>query len=298
MKKYIDKIIALMIALLLMQSCETELKPIDEVFNNVERGAVLRTIEIINPTFDFNNTSSEWIVTLEAQDIQKGKLLSEVKIYSAFVNDGSIGDEVFIKSVPATEFTTGPFGFPRGDISVSLQEVLNKSGLKPGDFDSGDSFYIRLESVLTDGRIFTSTNTVGTVTGGSFFSSPFLYSVQFFCALENASVFDGNYVVVTDDWADYGEGDIVPVQYVSGYTFRILATKNPYITNAATAYMEVTINPDDGSATVSSNECFNYDGWACVDVTGTGSVGTCTGDINLVLDFDGYTGNNFKLVKQ
>lgn len=62
--------------------------------------------------------------------------------------------------------------------------------------------------------------------------------------------------------------------------------------------MEVTINPADGSATVISNECFNYPGFDCVDVTGTGSVGTCTGDINVVLDFGPYTDNGFSLVKQ
>lgn len=298
MKNYLNKILVLLFVFLLIQSCETDLKTIDEVYNNIERGAVLRTVEIINPTFDFNNTSSEWIITIEAQDIEDGKLLSEIRVYSAFVNDGNIETEVLVKTISPSGFTTGPFGFPRGDIVVSLQEVLDKAGLNPGDFDSGDSFNIRLESVLNDGRIFTSTNTVGTITGGSFFSSPFQYSVQFFCALEDASVFNGNYIVTFDAWADYEEGEIVPVEFVSDFTFRILATNNPYIDNQETVYMEVTINPVDGSATVTSNECFNYPGWACLDVVGAGSVGTCTGDINLMLDFGGYTDNGFSLVKQ
>ena len=298
MKNYINKIMVLIFAFLLMQSCETDLKTIDEVFDKVERGAVLRTIEIINPTFDFNDKLSQWIIKVEAQDIEDGKLLSEIRVFSAFVNDGNIQDEVLVKTIPASGFTSGPFGFPRGDLAVSLQEALDKAGLKTGDFDSGDSFNIRLESVLKDGRIFTSTNTVGTITGGSFFSSPFQYSVQFFCTLDDASVFNGNYIVTNDAWADYGVGDVVPVQFVSGYKFRILTTNNPYIDNQATAYMEVTINPADGSATVTSNECLNYPGFACLDITGSGSVGTCTGDINLVLDFGSYTDNGFSLVKQ
>jgi len=298
MKKYSYKIIAFLLAFFLMQSCETDLKTIDEVYNNIERGAVLRTVEIINPTFDFNNTSSQWIITLEAQDSEDGKLLSEIRVYSAFVNDGTAEAEVLVKTISPSDFTSGPFGFPRGDIVVSLQEVLDKAGLEPGDFESSDSFTIRLESVLKDGRTFTSTNTVGTITGGSFFSSPFQYSVQFFCALEDASVFNGNYIVTNDAWADYEVGEIVPVEFVSGYTFRIMTTNNPYIDNQATAYMEVTINPADGSATVTSNECLNYPGFACLDVTGAGSVGTCTGDINLVIDFGSYTDNGFSLVKQ
>lgn len=298
MKKYSYKIFALLVAFCIMQSCETDLKTVDEIFNNVERGAILRTVATPNPTFDFNDVSSQWIVTVEAQDVENGKLLSEIRVYSSFVNDGVAGTEVLVKTVSPSGFTTGPFGFPRGDVVLVLQEVLDKAGLVPGDFDSGDSFTIRLESVLKDGRTFTSTNTSGTITGGSFFSSPFQYSVQFFCALVDAADFEGNYLVTNDAWADYEVGQVVPVQFVSGYKFRILAANNPYIDNQATAYMEVTIDPIDGSATVTSNECFNYPGFDCLDVTGTGSVGTCTGDINLVLDFGPYTDNGFSLVKQ
>ncbi|NQU84450.1 MAG: hypothetical protein HQ541_01695 [Mariniphaga sp.] len=298
MKNYIYKIFVLLVAFTLMQSCETDDKIIDDVYNNVTRGAVLRTIETPNATFDFFDTSSRWIVTVEAQDIQNGDLLSEIRIHSAFVNDGTIGTEVLVKTIPASELTTGPFGFPRGDVSISLQEALDAAGLVAGDYDSGDSFNVRLESVLTDGRIFTSTNTVGTITGGSFFSSPFLYSVQFFCALQDASNFDGNYIVTNDVWADYAPGEVVQVEFDSGYTFRILSTNNPYIANPSTCYMIVTIDPSDGSATVTSNECFDYGPGFCLDITGAGSVGTCTGDINLIIDFGPYTNQAFSLVKQ
>lgn len=299
MKKYINKILALLVAFTIMQSCETDDKTIDDVYNNVERGAVLRTIEVLNPTFDFYDKSSQWIVTLEAQDQEDGKLLSEITVYSTFVDNGTAGTEALVKSVSASGFTTGPFGFPRGDVAVSLQEALDAAGLQDGDFDSGDSFNLRLESVLKDGRIFTSTNTAGTITGGSFYSSPFQYSAQFFCSLDDASIFSGNYLIVNDAWADYGPGDVVPVEFVSGYTFRILSTANPFLTNGSTCYMEVTINPTDGSVIVASNECFSYEGWECVDVTGTGSVGTCTGSIDLSINFVGWAEDSgFSLVKQ
>ena len=298
MKNYIYKTVVLLLAFALMHSCETEDKTIDDVFSNVERGAVLRTVDTPSPTFDFYDTSSEWIVTLESQDIEDGKLLSSINIYSTFVNDGTMDTEVMIKTVSASGFTDGPFGFPRGDISLTLQEVLDASGLVEGDYDSGDFFFIRLESVLVDGRMFTSTNTAGTVTGGSFFSSPFQYSVQFFCSLEDASIFDGNYVVTNDVWADYNPGEIVPVEFVSDYTFRILSTNNPFIENPGTCYMELTIDPVDGSVVVSSNECFNYGPGFCLDITGAGTVGTCTGDINVILDFGPYTDQAFSLVRQ
>ena len=62
--------------------------------------------------------------------------------------------------------------------------------------------------------------------------------------------------------------------------------------------MEVTIDPTDGSVTLTSNECFDYGGGFCTDVIGTGSVGTCTGDINVVLNFTLCCPNQtFSLVK-
>ena len=171
------------------------------------------------------------------------------------------------------------------------------SGFPSRQYESTDFFTIRLELVLTDGRTFSAASAGDTVSGGSFFSSPFTYSAQFFCALADASAFNGNYIVVTDAWADYGAGDVVPVQFDSGYTFRILSTNNPYINNTTTAYMEVTIDPTDGSVTVVSNEDFDYG--VPIPVEGAGSVGTCTGDINLVLNFVGYaTNQGFTLVKQ
>jgi hypothetical protein len=118
-------------------------------------------------------------------------------------------------------------------------------------------------------------------------------------ALDDVSVFDGNYVVTANAWANYAPGDIIPLEFVSEYAFRILSTNNDWIENNLTSYMEVTINPADESAVVSSNECFetNRDG-GCLDVTGADSAGTCAGDVNLIVDYGEYTDNAFSLVKQ
>ncbi|MEM7381794.1 MAG: hypothetical protein AAF361_11435, partial [Bacteroidota bacterium] len=162
---------------------------------------------------------------------------------------------------------------------------------------SDDQFNIRLNVKLSTGQAFTSGDANPNVSGGQFFASPYSYRAQFFCALDDASLFDGSYRVVTDAWADYQAGDVVPVEQVPGsFSFRILSTANPFINNTDTAYIEVTINPEDGTVVASSNEPFDYG--VPVDVTGSGSVGTCTGDINLVLDFVGQaTDQGFTLVK-
>ena len=297
MKKFIYIGLFIASSLFVITSCSTEDKLIDQLFDTVERGAVLRTIAVTNPTFDFLDTSKIWSVNLEIQDEKNGSLVSEIKVYATLVDDGTVGSENLVKTISTSSFSIGPYGFPRGDVSLSLQETIDALGLSVGDYDSADSFNIRLVAVLTDGREYTN-DAGGTVTGGSFFSSPFAYSAQFFCALADASNFDGNYVVTVDAWADYSPGEVVPVQFVSGYTFRILSTNNPFINNPNTSYMEVTIDPTDGSVTLTSNECFDYGGGFCTDVIGTGSVGTCTGDINVVLNFTLCCPNQtFSLVK-
>ena len=290
----------LLLGLLLCACSEDEEKLTRTVQDTVTRGAVLRTISVPSPTFDFNDPSKEWIVELEEQDHEDGALFASIDVYASLTESGTgeTTDEALVKNIPATTFSIGPNALPRGLVRASLNEVLTAIGLQPGDYGSSDAFTLRLTLNLTDGRSFTNTDAIGTVTGGSFFSTPYAYSAQFFCALEDASLFDGNYIVVTDAWADYSAGDIVPVAFVSEYTFRILNTNNPFVDNTGSSYMEVTIDPETGDATVVSNECFNYPGFDCVSITGAGSVGTCTGDINLVNVYGPYGSNAFSLMKQ
>jgi hypothetical protein len=288
-----------MIALgVLAVSCSEDDKETVIIQDTVERGAILRRISVPSPNFDYNDPSKEWAIVVEEQDIEDGALFSAVTIYASHTPSatGTAGAEAQVKSIPASEFSRGPNGLPRGEVAVSLTEVLTGLGVSSGQYESTDFFTIRLELVLTDGRTFSAASAGDTVAGGTFFASPFAYSAQFFCALDDASDFDGNYIVVTDAWADYAAGDVVPVQFVSGYTFRVLSTNNPFINNTSTAYMEVTIDPSDGSVSVASNEDFDYG--VPIPVTGSGTVGTCTGDINLVLDFVGYaTSQGFTLIK-
>ena len=295
MKCYIH-FFSLLVTLFLV-SCSTDDKTVDDVIENVGRGAILRTLAIPSPTFDFNDTASLWTVTLEEQDPQDGALFSEIEFYVQLLSAAGNSEERLVTTVPASQFSEGPFGLPRGNVSLALSEVLSALGLIPGDFASDDQFNIRLNLKLSTGQAFTNIDSNPNIAGGQFFQSPFNYRAQFFCALTDASLFRGNYSVVVDAWADYAPGDIIPV--VTGeapFTFRILSTQNPYINNTASSYIEVTINPADGTVTAESNEPFDYG--LPVNVTGTGSVGTCTGDITLLLDFEGQaTGQQLTLRK-
>ena len=170
---------------MLVLSCGTEDKTIDGVFDTVENGLVLRTVNTISSSYSIFDTSSEWGVTLEAQDAEDGNLLSEVRVFVAFVdNSTDAGDlstsETSITTLSAADFTQGPFGFPRADLIVSYSDALATTGIDFDDVEGGDAFNFRLEAQLTDGRVFTN-NAAGTVAGGTFFSSPFAYTSTVVC---------------------------------------------------------------------------------------------------------------------
>lgn len=287
--------------MVLLQSCSSDESTPENVLDNTTRGAILRTTKVNQSTFNFFDTTSKWSVNIEEQDAENGALFSEVRLYVKHTKNGVTGPEVLLKSFPAASFPKGVNGLPTGEVSATLAETLSKLGITTGGYTTSDKFAMRLALVLTDGRIFTNTNSSSTVVGGVYFSSGFLYSVQFFCPFANVSTFNGNYKVTADAWQDYSVGDIVPVQYVPAdglYKFRINNTNNPYLVNSSTSYIIVTVNPTNAAVTVTSNEVWNYGGGFLTTVTGSGTVGSCTGDINLKLNFSGSSQNQtFNLVK-
>jgi hypothetical protein len=304
MKKFIK--IMLLSTILVLSSCEEEDKlPFERVTNAAGTAGGLRTIEVVSNTFNFLDlNNSSFSVEVEEWDAQSGGLLESVEVYAMFndfseANGDSSVSEMLVSTIPASDFTiNGKSNLPRSVISVTANEVINALGLDPDtEIRDSDAFRINLVLKLTTGAEFSSDNLEGNLTG-VFFNSPFTYPVQFSCPLEDASLFQGTYFVVQDDWADYAVGDEVPVELGdAGLTFRILNTNNPFVANPTSSYMEVTINPEDGSVTLLSNECFDYGPGFCLDVTGVGSVGSCTGDINLVVDFGAFADNVFKLTK-
>ena len=301
--KKIFNLVLFSFAILLLYSCSNEDKVIDQVFAGIKSGVTLKTIKVDSPTFNFLDTSSKWETTVEMRGISSENNPVEVKVFVKHTTGGVTSAEKLLKTFPASVFVnSAPYDLPNAKLSATFAETLAALSLVPGKYTAADKFTMRLEVVLGDGRTYTSTNSGGTVTGGSFFSSPFAYTVQFACPLIDASIFNGDYKVTVDAWADYAAGDIVPVVYNAAngtLKFRILNANNPFMVNKATTYYEVTVNPTDGSCTVVSNVTIDYGGGFLTNVTGTGSVGTCTGDINLKLNFSGSSQNqSFSLVKK
>lgn len=180
-----------------------------------------------------------------------------------------------------------------------------KTASTPSDFTISSSLIISAEMTLKDGRVIKMYKDDGTPLFGQDVANSTLFKVQqpyiMSCPLTDASNFNGDYKVALDEWADYAVGDIIPVVYNAANgttTFRVLNKNNPYISNGATSYMICVINPANATVTVTANDLFKYVGWENLTVTGTGTVGSCTGSINLVIKFGAYGNYKLNLVKK
>jgi len=185
-------------------SCVDSENTIDAVLD-YETGAVLRTISVNNAVLNSSDPMSAFSVEVEEQDEADGALFLQINVYSQMKdlspdNGDSSTDFIYVRSIPASDFTTGPVGLPRGTVEVTFGDARDAMGLTANgtDYVPGDVFVIGLEVELTDGRTFDWTSAAGIITGG-FFSSPFKYN-----ALLSCSPMDGDYVVTMQD--SYGDG--------------------------------------------------------------------------------------------
>ncbi|MFP2996181.1 hypothetical protein ABN763_09720 [Spongiivirga sp. MCCC 1A20706] len=180
MKKILNKSLLSMLAgsLLIITSCDSDAL-VDDVVDGTTRGAVLRT-RASSGSFDMFRTGDSFNLTLEEQDRQGGELLDRVEVLLTYDdNNDQNGDDsaelVQIAVLPASAFNTNDRGFPETDYSFTLQEALTTLNITLTDVLPGDRVLVDLVLYLTDGRTFGSDNSAGTVTGGSFYASPFQY---------------------------------------------------------------------------------------------------------------------------
>jgi hypothetical protein len=181
MKKY--SILFCVIAVqMLFFGCSTEDKVIDQVFDNVQSGIILRNIEIESGEFDNDDPATAAFKALvEIQDTQNGSYTNTIKVYASYEDNNGTGnsrEETLVKTIASTDFFRADSGLLRSNIEVSLTELKLVLNLTDSQVKTCDVATIRLEAVATDGKVFTNTNSSPTVTGGSYFSSPFLYSAN------------------------------------------------------------------------------------------------------------------------
>lgn len=290
--------------LLALSACDSEEKVIDQVYDEVEQGAFARVIDIQGTVIDLNDTSSEVSLTLAYQDGEDNTLLDHIDYYVTLTDNTDSGTDISgtatIGTTDSSVFTPNEFGEPETTFTFTYGDALDVLGIDQEDVEGTDSFELSWEVFTTDGRSYTKGDVSGDVAAiGGYYSSPFFYSIAFKCGLTDTStLFDGDFEVVYDGWADYAEGDLVPVipDPDDPLSFRILGTNNPYIDNPDSFYFGVTIIDDDGNVEVASNEPWSYlSGTYLIDVVGSGSINTCTGFVSIDLEFVGYGTYNFQI---
>jgi len=290
--KHIKNIFKIFLVSVLILSCTDDDKVLP-TFQDYENGAYLREISLTSDKFNLLDlASSSFEVELELVTVDA---VQSVNVYASYAGTNNVA-EILVG-------TMDPAGFsPSQTFSMSALDLFAALGVATEDLLPSDAVTARFEVELTDGRTFSNSNSSANIGGGSY-KSPFAYSIEFSCPLLDASLFDGDYEVVIDEWADYGAGDIIPVVFVSEFTFRILATENPFISNAATAYMEITINEAAEIVDVTYNEIFDFGVPIIPTDGGGGTVSSCLGNISVNIkwlrpsDSASYGTYNFTLKK-
>ena len=237
------KIISLLTIILVFQSCSDPDNTINDVLDNYQKGAVLRTISSSGDYNFYDQSNSVFTATIEAHDEENGALLSNVEI---FISADS-GEEVQLKTLDASEFVNGPTGLPRTTFSVSLSEVDSKIS-----YIGGSTVQIRLKLNLTNGRSFSTEAVTGSMTG-SYFKSPYAYNKIVLCNVTDGSAVPGIYTInMIDTYGDGWQDSVIkltldgteylyamPSPYGSGVALN--ATLEAYTGNNDSGFGKITI---------------------------------------------------------
>jgi hypothetical protein len=211
----------------LVLGCTAPDNTINDIFDNVQQGAVLRTISSKGDYNFYAPDQSVFELTIEEHDIKNGGLMENVEVFLS--HNG--GTEVLHETLLPSAFTTGPTGLPRTDISLSLAAATSALGLSSSQYTGGDKITIRLKLNLTDGRSFSSEGATGSLTG-SYFSSPFSYDLVIKC-IPLAAV-PGIYTFnMKDSFEDGWQGSHIKVTVDGTSTYYAIPSSTPYAVSLA-----------------------------------------------------------------
>lgn len=291
--KNIFKTLSILTLVFAFNSCQDSQNTIDDVLQ-FETGAILRTLSVDSAVLNSSDPDSPFIVQVEEQDEQDGGLFAAVQVYVQIrdltPDNGTVPSvNTFVKSIPASEFTPGPLGLPRGTVTATFGEMTSAMGLGPDDYFPGDVYIVELRVELTDGRVYGLDSAGSSVTGG-YFASPFAYNALLTCTPE-----PGDYVVdmhdsFGDGWqtttGNGGDGIQVTVTDANGDTSIIeVGMCSPY----GGSNIGTFLDPNEGGCTGPASTSF-YDATATVTIPvgSTGATWNFPGDEYGEISFEVY----------
>jgi hypothetical protein len=223
---------------LICMSCTDGDKAIEEVTETVQRGAILRTVELESNDFLIGDLSSFFKLQLEEQDLKDGDLLESVEVFIKFQdNTASNGnqstEEILLETIENSIFVDGPQNLPRTNFELSFQQALTAVGLGSDQVQCQDQFILRFNLKLTDGRNFTTGTASSLIIAfDTFSSSPFSYTINIVEPIQD-DLFTGIYrmesILDGPNGPTFVESDIVEITKGRSNTTReFLAFHNLY----------------------------------------------------------------------
>lgn len=200
-------------------SCSEEENELQNAANG-EKGAFARIVTSSeNKNTNLNDIAgSTWSANIEFVDAENGALVDSYSLYATFRDNTidsetapnySISDEVLIDTWNKSVFDTSGT-YPSLNFTVSSSDLISKLGLDVSNADGGDTFVLRGEITLSDGRMFTTTNSGVSITSESFYNDAFSFTSQFVCVPSTPPT--GDYrVVMNDSYGDGWQGDGIKV---------------------------------------------------------------------------------------
>lgn len=173
------KITFIIIAFISLLACDDEQQAIEIVLEEVDRGAVLRTLQFNNGEFEVNNPQSVFSI-----DLEDGGLLSSVDVFVTFIDNTPSGNSVstqklLLETLTVDDFLSNNLGLPSLTLDYTFAELLDATGLTIDQTSCKDQFRLDLDLNLSDGLTFNVNNSAGTVVNTSgFFKSPFTYLIN------------------------------------------------------------------------------------------------------------------------
>ncbi|MFD0860792.1 hypothetical protein ACFQ1M_01120 [Sungkyunkwania multivorans] len=256
--KSIKHLFAITCAGVLLLACSADDKTVDTVTANTTFGAVLRTIDQ-DGAFDMFRVQNSLDLELEEQDKEGGALLDRVELTVSFIDNNFLDEdnETDRESVLNTPFGTiqrdafapgGDLGLLRTSYSYTMQEALTAMGVNLTQVLPGDQIALDLELFLTDGRSFDASTASGNVSGGSFFSSPFQYTLTI------------------DDGVDFSISNVraegITVADATGININPTATNGSY-------HVDISIDDDEDGAQLQTLNIYREFVDRSIDDTGT-----------------------------
>ncbi len=224
-----------MLLCLTVLACSDDDKAIDIVTQNLEYGAVIRTLSINNSEFDINDTNSLFSIDVEEQDNENGDLLESLDVLVTFKDNTLAGgdfstNEILVESIPAANFTRIGQGLPRTTLEYSYNQLTTAVGISQSVIECKDQFLIRLIVRLTDGRSFSTGNASSIILAfNTFFSSPYCYIINVVEPI-NEDDFTGTYLYSSVLDGPFGPtfGDPKLVEITKGHsnTVRVIPLKH------------------------------------------------------------------------